>query len=80
MLPDIIETARLRLRPFRLRDVDDVLVYATGSRGASHRSVRSRICGRLCERKESDHDVDNDRDGVHRDVRSREPESGVGVL
>jgi [ribosomal protein S5]-alanine N-acetyltransferase len=29
MLPDIIETARLRLRPLRLRDVDEVLVYAT---------------------------------------------------
>src|SRR5262245_13015558 len=29
MLPDIFETARLRLRPFRLRDVDAVLVYAT---------------------------------------------------
>jgi [ribosomal protein S5]-alanine N-acetyltransferase len=29
MLPGIIETARLRLRPFRLQDVDDVLVYAT---------------------------------------------------
>ena len=29
MLPDILETARLRLRPFCLRDVDDVLVYTT---------------------------------------------------
>ena len=29
MLPDILETARLQLRPFRLQDVDDVLVYAT---------------------------------------------------
>ena len=29
MLPDLLETARLQLRPFRLRDVDDVLVYAT---------------------------------------------------
>ena len=28
MLPDILETARLRLRPFRLRDVDAVLAYA----------------------------------------------------
>ena len=29
MLPDIIETARLRLRLFCLRDIDDVLAYAT---------------------------------------------------
>ena len=29
MLPDIIATARLRLRPFRLRDVGYVLGYAT---------------------------------------------------
>jgi len=29
MLSDILETARLQLRPFRLQDVDDVLVYAT---------------------------------------------------
>lgn len=29
MLPEIIETARLRLRPYHLRDVDDVLGYAT---------------------------------------------------
>lgn len=28
-LPDIIETTRLRLRPFRLQDADAVLAYAT---------------------------------------------------
>ena len=39
MLPDIIETARLRLRPFRLRDVDDVLVYATDPEWARYLPV-----------------------------------------
>ena len=29
MLPDIIETPRLRLRGFRLQDLDDVLSYAS---------------------------------------------------
>ena len=29
MLPDVLNTAQLRLRPFRLQDVDDVLSYAT---------------------------------------------------
>ncbi len=29
MLPDVIETERLRLRPFRLQDVEDVLSYAS---------------------------------------------------
>ena len=28
-LPDVIETERIRLRPFRLQDVDDVLSYAS---------------------------------------------------
>ena len=39
MLPDIIETARLRLRPFRLRDVDDVLGYATDPEWARYLPV-----------------------------------------
>jgi hypothetical protein len=39
MLPDIIETARLRLRPFRLRDVDDVLIYATDPEWARYLQV-----------------------------------------
>jgi [ribosomal protein S5]-alanine N-acetyltransferase len=39
VLPDIIETARLRLRPFRLRDVDDVLGYATDREWARHLPV-----------------------------------------
>ena len=39
MLPAIIETARLRLRPFRLRDVDDVLVYATDPEWARYLPV-----------------------------------------
>jgi len=29
MLPDVLNTEHLRLRPFRLQDVDDVLAYAT---------------------------------------------------
>jgi ribosomal-protein-alanine N-acetyltransferase len=39
MLPDILETARLRLRPFRLRDVDEVLVYATDPEWARYLPV-----------------------------------------
>jgi ribosomal-protein-alanine N-acetyltransferase len=39
MLPDIIDTARLRLRPFRLRDVDDVLVYAADPEWARYLPV-----------------------------------------
>ena len=39
MLPDIIEMARLRLRPFCLRDVDDVLVYATDPEWARYLPV-----------------------------------------
>src|SRR5262249_34051607 len=39
MLPAIIETARLQLRPFRLRDVDDVLAYATDSEWARYLPV-----------------------------------------
>ena len=39
MLPDILETTRLRLRPFRLRDVDDVLVYATDPEWARYLPV-----------------------------------------
>src|SRR5262245_26501915 len=39
MLPDILETVRLRLRPFRLRDVDDVLVYATDPEWARYLPV-----------------------------------------
>ena len=39
MLPDIFETARLRLRPFRLQDVDDVLVYATDPEWARYLPV-----------------------------------------
>jgi hypothetical protein len=39
MLPDLLETARLRLRPFRLRDVDDVLVYATDPEWACYLPV-----------------------------------------
>jgi RimJ/RimL family protein N-acetyltransferase len=29
MLPDVLNTEQLRLKPFRLQDVDDVLSYAT---------------------------------------------------
>src|ERR671923_752312 len=39
MLPDIIEMARLRLRPFCLRDVDDVLGYATDPEWARYLPV-----------------------------------------
>lgn len=39
MLPDMIETPRLCLRPFRLRDVDDVLAYATDPEWARFLSV-----------------------------------------
>lgn len=39
MLPDIIETVRLRLRPFRLLDVDDVLVYASDPEWARYLPV-----------------------------------------
>ena len=39
MLPDIIETARLRLRPFRLQDVDDVLIYASDPEWARYLPV-----------------------------------------
>ncbi len=39
MLPDIIEMARLRLRPFCLQDVDDVLVYATDPEWARYLPV-----------------------------------------
>jgi RimJ/RimL family protein N-acetyltransferase len=39
MLPDIIETARLRLRPFHLRDVDDVLGYASDPEWARYLPV-----------------------------------------
>jgi [ribosomal protein S5]-alanine N-acetyltransferase len=39
MLPDLLETARLQLRPFRLRDVDDVLVYATDPEWARYLPV-----------------------------------------
>jgi [ribosomal protein S5]-alanine N-acetyltransferase len=39
MLPNIIETARLRLRPFRLRDVDEVLGYATDPEWARYLPV-----------------------------------------
>jgi ribosomal-protein-alanine N-acetyltransferase len=39
MLPDIIATARLRLRPFRLWDVDDVLGYATDPEWARYLPV-----------------------------------------
>jgi RimJ/RimL family protein N-acetyltransferase len=39
MLPAIIELARLRLRPFRLRDADDVLVYATDPEWARYLPV-----------------------------------------
>ena len=39
MLPDIIETARLQLRPFRMRDVDDVLVYAADPEWARYQPV-----------------------------------------
>ncbi len=39
MLPDILETARLQLRPFRLQDVDDVLIYATDPEWARYLPV-----------------------------------------
>ena len=39
MLPGLLETTRLRLRPFRLRDVDDVLVYATDPEWARYLPV-----------------------------------------
>jgi aminoglycoside 6'-N-acetyltransferase len=39
MLPNIIETARLRLRPFRLCDVDEVLGYATAPEWARYLPV-----------------------------------------
>jgi RimJ/RimL family protein N-acetyltransferase len=39
MWPNIIETARLRLRPFRLRDVDEVLGYATDPEWARYLPV-----------------------------------------
>jgi ribosomal-protein-alanine N-acetyltransferase len=39
MLPDTLETVRLRLRPFRLPDVDDVFVYATDPEWARYLPV-----------------------------------------
>jgi [ribosomal protein S5]-alanine N-acetyltransferase len=39
MLSDIIETARLRLRPFRLHDVEAVLSYATDPEWAQYLPV-----------------------------------------
>jgi RimJ/RimL family protein N-acetyltransferase len=39
MLPDIIKTERLRLRPFSLQDVDDVLSYASDPEWARYLPV-----------------------------------------
>lgn len=39
MIPDTIATARLQLRPFRLRDVDEVLVYASDPEWARYLPV-----------------------------------------
>jgi RimJ/RimL family protein N-acetyltransferase len=39
MLPDIIETTRLQLRPFCLRDVDEVFVYASDPEWARYLPV-----------------------------------------
>ena len=39
MLPDIIETPRLRLRGFRLQDLDDVLSYASDPEWARYLPV-----------------------------------------
>jgi [ribosomal protein S5]-alanine N-acetyltransferase len=39
MLPSIIETARLRLRPFRLQDAEAVLSYATDREWARYLPV-----------------------------------------
>lgn len=38
-LPDVIETERLRLRPFRFQDVDDVLSYASDPEWARYLPV-----------------------------------------
>jgi RimJ/RimL family protein N-acetyltransferase len=38
-LPDIIETTRLRMRPFRLQDIDAVLAYATDPEWARYLPV-----------------------------------------
>jgi len=39
MLPEVIKTERLQLRPFKLRDVDDVLVYASDPEWARYLPV-----------------------------------------
>ena len=39
MLPDIINTARLRLRPYRFQDVEDVLVFAMDQEWARYLPV-----------------------------------------
>lgn len=45
-LPEVIETARLRLRPWAIGDVDDVLSYAQDPEWSKHLRVLPRPYGR----------------------------------